>query len=79
MINSREIKVRLLKDVGNKAKGTVKYFKANRANKLISRDLAIPAKEDEPEKTIFTKEAAKNFKEGKKVVRVRSIGENKSK
>ena len=69
----REVKVRLLEDIGNKAKKTVMLMKGNRFAKLSNKKKVELAGDDEPINIIFTKEAAKNIKEGKKVVRVRSI------
>lgn len=74
---SRELKVRLLNDVGNKAKTTVMMMKGNRAAKLINKKDVVLAKEDEPINIIYTKEAKENIKSGKKVIRVRSVGEKK--
>jgi GTP-binding protein EngB required for normal cell division len=78
MINSREIKVKLLADVGNKAKGTVMLMKGNRAAKLKNKKLAEFV-EDESVKIniIFTKEAKENMKKKRKVHRIRTVGASK--
>lgn len=61
----RELKVKLLEDVGNKGKDSVMYMKGNRAAKLINRGVAVIAGKDEEVKTLKSKELIKFEKEAK--------------
>ena len=79
MENNRELKIKLLNDVGNKAKGSVMLAKGNRAAKLINRKDAELAAENEPIKVILTKDAKENLKLKRTVTRIPSVKAEKKK
>lgn len=73
MENHRELKIELLNDVGNKAKGSIMLVKGNRAAKLINRKDAKLAAEDAKINVTLTKEAKENIKLKRQVTRIPSI------
>jgi hypothetical protein len=79
MENHRELKIKLLKDVGNKAKDSVMLVKGNRAAKHLNKGEAKLADKDEPIKVIFTKEHKENLRLKRKVTRIPSVKAEKKK